>query len=216
MFGVGFNIGLIVTVRAGAAILCTGLAVKLMDDFLDLKYDSQAGIPSPAVRLGEATLPYGLILLALGAAFHAPIALALFIAAYAVGMVQDLGRPLPSGLAGWQESVVVLGLGALLLGPVMQIWGLAVMVFVQAIDDVMDYELDQVSGNPNLVRRFGWVEVNSVALGCFILAALLHPIATGLAIAAVATLDTWVWRLALRTKRDLAGTSGPLPKGWLP
>lgn len=203
------------TARAGLAILCTGLAVKLMDDFLDLQYDSQAGIPSPAVRLGEATLPYGLILLALGAAFHAPIALSLFFAAYATGMIQDLIRPLPSGLSGWQESVLVLGLGALLLGPIVQIWGLAIMIFIQGIDDVMDYDLDQVSGNPNLVRRFGWVEVNGVALGCFILAALLFPIGTGLTIAGVAILDTWVWRLALRTKRESAGGSGVLPKGWM-
>lgn len=215
MFGVGFEEALISTVRAGAAILCTGLAVKLMDDFLDLQYDSQAGIPSPAVRLGEATLPYGLILLAIGAAFHAPIALSLFVAAYSIGMIQDLKRPLPSGLTGWQESILVLGLGALLLGPVIQIWGLAMMVFIQVIDDMIDYHVDQMSGNPNLLRRFGWVEVNSVALGCFVLAALLHPVATGLTIVAVALLDTWVWRIALRTKREPAGISDP-PKGWLP
>lgn len=215
MFGGGFEEALIATVRAGAAIICSGLAVKLMDDFLDLQYDSQAGIPSPAVRLGEATLPYGLILLAIGAAFHAPIALSLFFAAYAIGMVQDLRRPLPSGLTGWQESLLVLGLGALLLGPVNQIWGLAIMVFVQAIDDTIDYHVDQMSGNPNLLRRFGWVEVNGVAFGCFVLAALLYPIETALTIVAVAVLDTWVWRMALRTKREPAGITDP-PKGWLP
>lgn len=215
MFGGGFEEALIATVRAGAAIICSGLAVKLMDDFLDLQYDSQAGIPSPAVRLGEATLPYGLILLAIGAAFHAPIALSLFFAAYAIGMVQDLRRPLPSGLTGWQESLLVLGLGALLLGPVNQIWGLAIMVFVQAIDDTIDYHVDQMSGNPNLLRRFGWVEVNGVAFGCFVLAAWLYPIETALTIVAVAVLDTWVWRMALRTKREPAGITDP-PKGWLP
>ena len=203
------------TVRAGAAILCAGLAVKLMDDFLDLRYDSQTGIPSPAVRLGEATLPYGLVLLAVGAAFHPSVALSLFLAAYSTGMVQDLRRALPSGLTGWQESLVVLGLGALLLGPVRQIWGLAMMVFVQAVDDTIDYHVDQMSGNPNLLRRFGWVEVNGVALACFALAAWLYPIETALTIVAAAVLDTWVWRLALRTKRESPGIADP-PKGWLP
>lgn len=215
MFGVGFEEALIPAVRAGAAILCAGLAVKLMDDFLDLQYDSQAGIPSPAVRLGEATLPYGLILLAVGAAFHPPVALSLFLAAYAIGMVQDLKRSLPSGLTGWQESLLSLGLGALLLGPVIQIWGLAMMVFVQAVDDTIDYHVDQMSGNPNLLRRFGWVEVNGVAFVCLVLAAWLYPIETALTIVAAAVLDTWVWRMAFRARREPAGMADP-SRGWLP
>lgn len=214
MSGVGFELELINALRVGAALLLTGLAIRLMDDFLDLRYDAQAGIPSPAVRLGEATLPYGLLALAAGAALHAPTSLTLFFAAYAVGMIQDLRRPLPSGIAGWQEGGIVLVFGALLLGFWTQVWALAVMLFIQAVDDLLDYRLDRMSGNPNLVRAYGYVEVCLVALLCLVIAAMLQPIGTGMAIAAAAILDAVLWRIALRGGRG-ASEAGPLPKGWL-
>lgn len=201
MFGAGFEIAAVVPlVRAALAILCTGVAVKLMDDFLDFRYDAQYGIPSPAVRLGEATLPYAMAALALGAAMNATLALCLFSSAYAIGMVQDLGRPLPSGLLGWQEGLLAVGIGALCLDPFVQLWALVVMAFVQAVDDLFDLKSDAMAGSPNLARRFGVGEVRLAALGLLALAAALRPFDTAAVVVAVACVEAAMWRLAFRSR----------------
>lgn len=174
-----------------------GVAVKLLDDFMDLRSDAQYGVPSIAVRLGEATLPYAMLSLALGAAFDPRFGLSLFLASYAVGMASDLRRILPLGLTGWQESLGAFLLGVLFTGPLVQLWALSMMAFVQCVDDLQDVRRDDLCGSANLVRRWGLGEVRLAALGFFMFAALLAPFHTVLLLIAVALIEHIVWRASL-------------------
>lgn len=196
--------------RAAAAVFLTGLAVKLMDDFLDLRTDLQAGIPSAGERLGEATLPYALLLLALGALMDVRVAVPLFTASYAVGMAFDLSRVLPSGLYGWQEALLAVGAGAAFAGPAQQLWALAVVAFVQCMDDIADVNKDAWSGNSNLVRRLGSGEVHMAAFAALSAAAALQPVHTVFVCVAVAAVEAVVWHFA--TYRPRGG--GYAPRGW--
>jgi len=164
--------------RSAAAIFLCGWVIKMMDDFLDLRYDVFQGEQSLAVRLGEATLPYSLLLFGLAALIHPAVACSLFLGAYAAGMAGDLERQLPSGLYGYQEALFALAAGFLFLPWHVMLWGAAVMLAVQAIDDLWDLAPDRMSGNPNLARRFGIVETRLLGLGALLVAAVLRPLET--------------------------------------
>lgn len=182
--------------RLGAATLFTGVAVRLMDDFLDLRYDVLEGAETLAVRLGEGSIAYALISFALGAMVDAQTAVALMIGAYAVGMAGDLDRRLPSGLAGYQESAAVLAAGLLFLPLRTLLWAVASMLCVQLLDDLEDLGPDRVSGNPNFARRLGVVEAHMLALAALLIAALAHPEGTVTVFAATALIG-WGCRAAL-------------------
>lgn len=212
MSGAGFDTTLLAVTRAAGAILLIGFAIKLMDDFMDLRMDAQYGVPSLAVRLGEATLPYSMFLLALGGLLDPRVAMTLFLSSYAVGMAVELNRVLPSGLTGWQEGLLATAVGALFAGLWVQVWSLAVMGFVQCVDDIDDAQRDRLSGNSNLVRRWGLGEIRLAALGLLGVAAFMNPIHTALTVCAVAVVEAVVWRLA--TQRSSQGPSS-YPRGWL-
>lgn len=193
-----------------AAVLFVAFAVKLMDDFMDLRHDVQLGVPSLAERLGEATLPYALMLLAMAALFDPRVAIPLFTASYAVGMALDLNRMLPSGLYGWQEALIAVVLGVALAGPIEQLWSVVAIGFVQCVDDIQDAKRDVLTGSSNLVRRFGVGEVRMAAFALLCLAAWLRPIHTATVVSAVAAVEAGVWRLA--TYRPRHGST--VPRGW--
>lgn len=212
MFGAGYDPTLLSLAREVGAFLFVGLAIKLMDDFMDLRSDAQYGVPSLAVRLGEATLPYAMVLLALAALLDMRLAITLFLSSYAVGMAMDLKRVLPSGLTGWQEGIIAIGLGAIFAGPFVQIWSLVAMAFIQCIDDMIDSSRDTLSGSSNLVRQWGLGEIRLAALGLLGIAAFLHPVHTAVVVVSVATIEASVWRMALY--RGNQGAT-PHPRGWL-
>jgi len=186
LFGVGYDpADAWSLLREAAAILLVGGAIKLMDDFLDLRYDVFEGEPSLAVRLGEGTLAYALLLFALAALADARASCALFLGAYAAGMAGDFDRQLPSGLYGYQEAAAALVAGLLFLPWPWALWGLSVMVAVQAVDDLEDLAPDHASGNPNLARRLGVVETQLLGVLTLFLAALLRPVSTAVVFVAV-------------------------------
>lgn len=210
MSGVGSSLPWFALPRDLLAIILVAFAVKLMDDFLDLRTDVQFGIPSIAERLGEASLPYAMLLLALGSLLDLRLAIPLFTASYGMGMAMDLRRELPSGLYGWQEAVIAIGAGALLIGPLEQVWALVVMGFVQCMDDIQDVRRDALSGASNLVRRFGVGEVRMVAFFLLCVSAVLSPLHTGMVIVSVAVVERVVWRAATYGPRLF----GSYPRGW--
>lgn len=165
--------------------MLTGGVIKLMDDFLDLRYDVFEGEPSLAVRLGEGTLAYCLLLFALAVLIDAETSCALLIGAYAVGMAGELERQLPSGLYGYQEAGVALAAGLILLPWPTALWGVSAMLAVQAVDDLLDLAPDRASGNPNLARRFGIVETQLLGLFALLVAAAMRPVATAIVFVAV-------------------------------
>ena len=192
--------------RLGAAVLFTGVAVRLMDDFLDLRFDVCEGAETLAVRLGEGSIAYALISFALGAMVHPEAAVALMVGAYAVGMAGDIGRRLPSGLSGYQESAVLLLLAALFLPWRTLLWAVASMLCVQLLDDLEDLALDRITGNPNLARRIGVVEAHMLALVALLTAALAHPAGTAAVFVATALIG-WGCQAAL-------GRSGSRWRRW--
>lgn len=181
MSGVGYDpTELYWLARNAAAIFLCGWVIKMMDDFLDLRYDVFQGEQTLAVRLGEGTLPYSLLLFCLAMLVQPEVACSLFLGAYAAGMAGDLERQLPSGLYGYQEALLVLVCGFLFLPWHAMLWGAAVMLAVQAVDDLWDLAPDRISGNPNLARRFGIVETRLTGLGALLVAAAIRPLGTAM------------------------------------
>lgn len=198
MSGVGFDPAQVGEwVRLAAAVLLTGVAVKLMDDFLDLRYDIFEGADTLAVRLGEGSIAYALISFALAAMADAQAAVALMVGAYAVGMAGDFDRQLPSGLYGLQESFILLVVAALLLPWRVVLWAASAMLCVQLLDDLEDLASDRLSGNPNLARRIGVVEAHMLALAALFAAALAHPAGT-VAVFVAVPLVSWGCQTALK------------------
>jgi hypothetical protein len=115
----------------------TALAVKLMDDALDLERDRAAGRRNWALALEGGAASYALAIFALAAALDGRTAAALLLAAFGVGMGTG-GERLPLGLRAWHESALALLLALLLCG-----WRLAAAATLaslcaQALDDLLD------------------------------------------------------------------------------
>lgn len=186
MFGDGFDpLEAVVLARSAGAIFLSGWVVKLMDDFLDLRYDLFAGDETLAVRLGEGTLPYSLIGLVFAALLHPEIALSLFVGAYAAGMAGDYDRQLPSGLKGWQEGAAAVCFTLVFSPWSTVVWAVSVMLAVQITDDLFDIAEDGASGNPNIARRIGIGETRMLGLLALFAACVLKPAHTALVFMAI-------------------------------
>ncbi|MCL6548323.1 MAG: hypothetical protein K6T30_05380 [Alicyclobacillus sp.] len=188
-----------------ACLLCTGAAVKLMDDYLDAEYDICRGQRTVATKLGRATLPYSLVLALVGAYLNLHEALALFFASYAVGMLSGWRERLPTRLPAYVEMLAAVGLSCLLSGWRMALWGVAMMALVDWLDDVIDVSGDQVSGQRNMVVRIGMVETLLLCLAALLVAVLTDASLTALAFLAVTLLTI----LSELTTSRLWGTVDP-------
>lgn len=156
-------------------IVFTGLAIKCMDDYLDIEYDQCVGRQTVAARLGKAALPYSLLLLAIGIFIAKEIGLALFLASYAVGMGHDLRELMPTRLKGWVEGVIAFLLGLVLAGPATMVWAILIICTIQTLDDLMDIYKDTQSGQRNSAIRLGVVEATLLTVICLLLAVLINP-----------------------------------------
>lgn len=169
-----------------ACVCAVGIAVKLMDDFIDRRLDAVGGVTTWASVVGDGVLPYAMFTLAVAMLISGRLAGTLFLAAYALGMAHDLRRKLPSGLEGWHESVLALSLGALLGGVGRMVASLAVLTFVQCVDDVVDDDADRVRGSRSLVALIGRTETMLLAVVALVVAASLAPRMTTAALVATA------------------------------
>ncbi|MHB8756494.1 MAG: hypothetical protein ACYC6V_00530 [Bacillota bacterium] len=186
LFG-GGAAGLLFAGRQVAAITLSGVAIKLLDDYLDgQEADELRSLPA-----------YALLALSVAVALAPGPALSLFLAAYAVGMLKDLAVPFPAGLVGWQEVALVLLGGLLLTGWREMLGSVALMVAAQSADDLFDWGLDRAHGRPSLVGRLGLGECAFLLL---FTAALGWSLAPGKA-ALVACTAAGIWW----AERALAG-----------
>ncbi|MGE5589034.1 MAG: hypothetical protein ACM3ZA_00180 [Bacillota bacterium] len=149
----------------------TGLAVKLMDDALDVEIDAARGYRNWAARLGRATTPYALVLAFVAATLQTRAALALFLAAYALGMGRNAGEWLPTGLPAWAETALALAFSAVFSGARVAVAALAILWAVQAADDWMDRHEDGRWESPSL----RWLPLGRAVLGA-LLALALDPV----------------------------------------
>lgn len=157
-----------------SGILLTGIAIKFMDDLLDIEYDQCVGRNTLAAKLGRATLPYALLLLGIGIYISKELSLVLFLASYAIGMGHDLREKMPTKLPGWAEGLAALVLGMIFTGPLLMVWGFMIICAVQFLDDLMDIYKDTQSGQHNSAVRFGIVETTLLTVICFLIAILLN------------------------------------------
>ncbi|NMB11415.1 MAG: hypothetical protein GX977_03915 [Firmicutes bacterium] len=163
----------------------------MMDDFLDASLDSMIGKRTWTASLGEAALPYALVALSLAALAEPVWAVTLFWASYAVGMRGDLTRPLPLGLTGWQEALLLgmIAIWAFGWRTVFTSW--AAIFSIQAIDDLLDRKQDKMTGAGNWATRWGVVETGLAAtmiiilLGYLDIAKLVLVFITGLLVVRV-------------------------------
>lgn len=155
-----------------------GGVIRLMDDFLDLRYDVFEGVETLATRLGEGTLPYSLLGFSLAVMMDHETAAALLVGAYTVGMAGDFDRQLPSGLVAYQEGALAL-LAALVFLPFSTVlWAFVAMLSVQVFDDLDDLVIDQRTGNPNIARRWGIMEARMAAIAALAVAGFVMPVET--------------------------------------
>lgn len=175
---------------AATAALATALcaaAVKLLDDFLDQDLDRAAGRPNLAAVFGNGSVVYAAVLLGLASGINAPLSLALFFASYAIGMVNELGRLLPSRLSGWQESLLALAAGAYIAGLTTALFALFFVLAIQLLDDCLDLTADRRAGQRNFAVRFGLAECLCLSLAAFLVAwrldaVLFAPVLAGTAL----------------------------------
>ncbi|VBB05989.1 Hypothetical protein LUCI_1200 [Lucifera butyrica] len=158
--------------NVSAVILCC-IAVKLTDDFLDQEFDIHSGI-NWAQRYGAGTMVYAMLILALAAAMNPPLTLSLFLGSYIVGMFNQFTRLFPSHLTGWQESLLVFFIGAILFGWNLMLFAVLFVLSVQLLDDCLDRHLDSMCGMRNLAQKYGLTECALLALFCLMVAWLVN------------------------------------------
>lgn len=122
---------------AFSAVLCTGWAIRLLDDGLDYELDLATGQPNLCRELQGGVTAYALAALALAILAQPNVALSLFAGAYAVGMLADT-RLLPSRLPAWLEGLLLWALVARQAGWRLAGSGLLIMLAAQLLDDWRD------------------------------------------------------------------------------
>lgn len=152
------------------AVACCSAAIKLADDYLDKDYDAIAGKTNWADIFDKGTMLYAMFLLALSAGINAPLALSLFLGSYIVGMFSTMHDRFPSRLNGFQESLVAFTVGIVLLGWSKMLFALSFVFAIQLFDDYIDAHSDCLSGQRNLVNRYGKVECLLVGSVCTLVA----------------------------------------------
>ncbi|PRX24074.1 hypothetical protein BX659_12537 [Orenia metallireducens] len=137
-------------------IFLTGLVIKLMDDYLDQELDRMNGRQTLAMRLDRGTLPYALILLTFAVLIDYQLAIALFWSSYIVGMGMDTNR-LPTGLKSYQEVMIMVVFGFLVLDYNLFLFSISIITFVQLSDDYIDYYLEEYINRDNFINYLGKV-----------------------------------------------------------
>ncbi|WP_027340260.1 hypothetical protein [Halonatronum saccharophilum] len=139
-----------------SVIFLTGLVIKLMDDYLDQEIDRLNGRKTLVLRLERGILPYVLILMTFSSLIDPYLTVSLFWASYIIGMGMDMdGNKLPTGLKAYQEVIVMLGLGFIALDKEEFIFSLAIMLFIQLLDDYIDYYLEEFINRDNFINYLG-------------------------------------------------------------
>lgn len=156
----------ILFLRMLGAAAVTGLAVKLMDDSLDLEIDRSCRRPNLALSLNGAAAAYALACLAIGVSLEPRLALGLFFSAYSLGMGIPGRDRLPSGLPEGVESALGIAIGLWSAGTRMMGIGVLSLAAIQLIDDLADRESDQLVYPKPLINFLG-------TAGSLLLAAVL-------------------------------------------
>ncbi|MGM9571489.1 MAG: hypothetical protein ACI3ZR_04645 [bacterium] len=142
-----------------SCVLSTGLAIKILDDYLDREIDELAGKDTFVQFFQQSILPYGLLFLAFGLTLEPKLGGSLFLASYAVGMFKQQEQIYPCKLSGWQEIVLSCFLGSFLYGWFDFLSALSIIFFVQLLDDFYDYKIEKETDKNNYFRQYDKITV---------------------------------------------------------
>jgi hypothetical protein len=127
-----FNLNIMV------ATLLVGVAVRLLDDYIDRQLDELLGRSTSWHYLQGTGLIYAMVALALGIRLSPMWGAALFFAAYGIGMASDPNAMLPSHLSGGLEFLIASALSIVVGGWNLGLAALSLMLGVDIIDDCLD------------------------------------------------------------------------------
>jgi 1,4-dihydroxy-2-naphthoate octaprenyltransferase len=182
-------------------IILTGLVIKLMDDVMDMEYDTLLGKKTLAHTLGRAALPYGLLGFGIAVYLRPSVTIALFLASYVIGMGHELRERMPTKLTGWMESGIAIVVMIGLTGVELTSWAICIMVVIQLLDDISDMRDDAKTGQRNYAVRFGIVEMAFVLLIAFAISVLEFTTLSVLVLLSLPTIHWIVSFLERRLKR---------------
>jgi len=135
----------ILVLRKFISILFTGIVVKIMDDYMDREFDELVNNENTTKILGLGMLPYAIFIFSLACILDLATAISLFFASFTTGMVWNLNAKMPSGMHGYQESLIIIVLGLILFGAVEMFSSLLLIFAIQLWDDYVDYNKDRYS-----------------------------------------------------------------------
>lgn len=174
-----------------AAVFCTGLAVKIMDDAVDAEFDLLTGRPGLTAGLGSGAVPYVGLCLVTAVLLSMPDACALFLCSYALGMAQAPGTTVAWGGRAWHESALAFVVGAVALGPKAMGPAAVLVVAVQLGDHARDRTAPAAAG--------GWYRGEYAVASAFLFGfgAGMDPLlALGAGLVTAAIWGAEVWRQA--------------------
>lgn len=184
--------------REFGAVLLTGVVVKTMDDYLD-----EACVPPelacPSPLSDRAVLPYCLAVFGLATWLGVTTSFSLFLASYCLGMVYDMRDKTPSGLRGYQESLLAVAAGVFLMGWREMLGGLCAIGAIQCFDDVLDYPKDLAATVRSVAVSLGRVEALAMGIGSFTVGLIVDQRKTCLVL--VAAILIWTASACHRRRR---------------
>ncbi|MDD4568835.1 MAG: hypothetical protein PHE70_01700 [Tepidanaerobacteraceae bacterium] len=139
-----------------------------MDDYSDQNIDILIGKPNLSIVMELGGLPYALLLFLLSFLLDASTSIGLFLASFALGMAGSLNVKMPSGLYGYQESIITVLFGFLVLGRVNMTSSMLIIATIQLWDDLIDYKKDGIN-KKNWAFIIGKVEALLLAIIFFLL-----------------------------------------------
>ncbi|MFO7820254.1 MAG: hypothetical protein R6V17_08480 [Halanaerobacter sp.] len=154
-------------VKTSLAVFLTGLVVKLMDDYLDQEIDRLNERYSLAVKLKRKILPYSLLLFSFALLCDYKLSISLLWASYIVGMGVDVKSSW--GLKVYQELSLLLVMGFFLLDRRQFLFALLIILFIQTVDDYIDYYREKYISKDNFINylgRLGTLFIIGVSLIC--------------------------------------------------
>jgi len=164
-------------------VFLTGFVIKMLDDYTDEEFDKLVGSPNITVVLGTGIISYAILFFSLACVLNVEISVSLFLASFSLGMTGNLFVKMPSGLKGYQESLLTTVLGIILFKRQM-VAALLLMSSVHLLDDYFDYDNEAFS-KKNWAFVLGKVECFLVAAIFFLMSLLIdHLMALSVVISA--------------------------------
>lgn len=159
------------------AVFCTGLSIKIMDDFLDQEKDRVQGKRTWVQHRGGGACVYALISLLIGAVLNLPFTGSLFLAAYSLGMLRSMPNPRWDTTIDILETFLALGLGFYLWGWQCMAGAFFMILAIDLFDDLLDKEY--------FIHQYALIKKLLYSVMAFLLALFLTPEKAILVMAAV-------------------------------